>query len=265
MKGEDITGPFCVWAFATDCYGAVAVGNLSVDPVSLPPVAALALLSPPVTSRYPLYTTFQLANHSMDPESDPFTSTWKLEQPLGSMAQLLASGCQSDPTSTDVRCFQADVPGHYEVTLTVTTPADNQSSMDTMALDVNMDTLPCIDLLSCVPKLDGTPTLDPTKGQSFIVPNVIDDGDPTPYAQFNWFFTVNGALLPFEHNYSMLPIPPNQYHEGDTTKVRVEVYDRNRQAGIDALSRCGEMADMCAGDPERPTCYQRVTWTVNWL
>jgi hypothetical protein len=263
----DTGAPFCVWSFATDRYGAVGAKNRPFSPGNLPPIAKIRLVRPEVTSLYQLYTTFVLSSESTDPDQDPLTSSeWKFAvQPPGAMKQLLATGCPSDVTGTDVHCFQADVPGHYEVVLTVTT-ADGQSSSDVMTFDVNVDTFPCIDIPSCVPMLAGTPTLDPTMDQLFKVLKVIDDGDGSPSsAQFNWFYTVNGVLLSYEHNYSILPIPHDQYHEGDVSKIRVEVYDRNRQAVMDALSRCGEMADMCAGDPQRPTCYQRVTWTVNWL
>lgn len=269
VEGTETTGPFCVWAFATDRYGAVGMKNHDFVPGNLPPVAMMALLSPKAASLYPLYTTFELSNESKDPEADSFTSEWDFDRPPGSMAQLLATGCSMAASHNDVHCFKADVPGQYTVTLTVTTE-DNQSSTDTKTYTVNMDTLPCIAMPD--PRIDGTPPLDPTQAQSFTVAMVIDDGDPYPpppltsdVAHFNWFFTVKDALVSVEHDYPTLPIPTNQYHEGDVAKIRVEVHDRNRKAVDDAFFRCGDAADLCAGDPLRPTCYQRVTWTVNWL
>jgi hypothetical protein len=268
VDGTSTTGPFCVWAFATDRYGAVGVRNRFVDPGNSPPVAMLRLVHPTATSLYPLYSTFELANDSTDLEGDTITSTWTLTAPNGSTAQL-ADGCKSAAAGTDVHCFfQADLPGPYKVVLMADTPDDHQSSKDTITLTVDVDRLPCI--LMPEPPLDGTPALDPTADQAFTVMMVGDDGDPSPsstpnMALFNWFLIEDGVLLPVEHNYPTLPIPANQYHEGDVTKIRVEVHDRNRKAVDDVLFGCGDAEDKCAGDPQRPTCYQRVTWTVNWL
>lgn len=276
VKVENTTGPFCVWAFATDRYGAVGVLNRFVEPGNFPPVAMIALLTPAAATLYPLYTPFELSNTSTDPEMDPFTSEWSLDRPAGSTAQLIANGCTKAAAGNDVHCFTADVSGQYTVALKATTP-NAPPSRATMVLNVNKDTLPCIDMPD--PKIDGTAPLDPTQAQSFTVGRVIDDGDPFPspspttgMAHFNWYFTLKGdillkddVLVAVEHDYPTLPIPPDQYHEGDVAKIRVQVYDRNRQTVDDVLKACGEAADQCAGDPTRPTCYQRVTWTVNWL
>jgi hypothetical protein len=264
VDSADTNEPFCVWAFATDRYGAVGANNLPVNPGNVAPVAMIELLSPKVADLYPLYKTFELSDASTGPDNVTRTTEWTLlKSPTGSTAQLRATGCSMAAAGTDVHCFTADVPGPYTVSLKVT--ADGKSSTDTKTYVVNVDTLPCIDVLTCVPSLEGPPTLDPTQDQSFTVYHVEDDGDSTPLAQYIWFVTVDGALLPFEHNFSMLTIPPNQYQEGDVTKIRVEAYDRNRQKVKEALSICGDAADRCAGDPQRPNCFQRVTWTVNWL
>jgi hypothetical protein len=260
----DTGAPFCVWAFATDRYGAVGANNLPVTPGNAPPVATIELLSPMPTDLYQLYTTFELSDASTGPENVARMSEWTLlKSPTGSTAQLRATGCSMATAGTDVHCFTADVAGAYTVSLKVT--ADGKSSTDTRTYAVNVDTLPCIEVATCKPSLEGTPSLDPTQDQSFTVRHVDDDGDSSPRARYNWFFTVDGALRAFEHDFSVLSIPPNQYQEGDVTKVRVEVYDRNRQKVEEALSRCGDAADQCAGDPQRPNCLQRVTWTVNWL
>jgi hypothetical protein len=122
------TKSFCVWAKATDKYGAAAVDTYSEAPLNHPPEAAIKVLMPSVgplapasafvASTYPVHTTFMLSATTTDVDAaDVLTFEWKLEK--GGVPVPDASlGCAGSTDST-LACFTADEAGDYLVEVSV--------------------------------------------------------------------------------------------------------------------------------------------------
>ena len=262
-------GPLCVWAMATDRFGAMGVDVYGLVPSNNPPQPVLRVVSPDAANSYPAYTHFQLAaDQSIDADGDPLTYKMTLDQaPLGSTAVLQACG---DPiTSTDPRfqCLDVEVPGQYVVSLAVD---DGDGSRSTsLTLTVLPDQPPCITMTT---PMYGSTVLkdDPTAPNPIMVNMVTDDGDPYPNAAhplqtvtFTWFKGKNdsGSLLYVDNgSFSTLNLVPMDYKAGDVANVRLEVHDRNT-AAIDAILRgCGD-APSCPIAPGS-TCLVRVSWRI---
>lgn len=65
---------WCVWAIATDRYGAAGADNYPLVPSNNPPQAMLRVVSPDAATSYPAYTHFVLgADQSSDADNDPLT------------------------------------------------------------------------------------------------------------------------------------------------------------------------------------------------
>ncbi|HEY8923771.1 MAG TPA: hypothetical protein VIU64_05270, partial [Polyangia bacterium] len=234
--GEDVTveksmtsGRFCVWAFATDPYGAMSLDDRIVDPANQPPQAIIDVISPSAAEPFDLYSQVVLtSDNSMDPDSD-LTFSWALMgKPTDSMAFLTSAGCALPKSSTarDVWCFTADKPGQYDVALTATEASSdgntpNQTTTVPRVFNVKPDRLPCI--LSTMPMYgDHTiPVLgDPGGSMKFQVVTVDDDGDPYPTMtpndlSFTWALTgPDGHLQALENDIPSLTLGLGNYHIG---------------------------------------------------
>ncbi|HEY4186050.1 MAG TPA: hypothetical protein VGP07_13330 [Polyangia bacterium] len=264
-----LTGaPFCVWAFAKDRYGAEAANNLPVAPGNNPPVAIVSLTSPALGDSYPAYTRFQLSGlQSSDPDGDPLTYKWSFPDTQGTFIPCDVTSTTPDPDST--RCFRADLTAvTYTIGLIVSDSMLVDSPLTKFPLRVLADAPPCIAMSS--PSFSAAFTdADPTIVNTISVA-VHDDGDPFPNSampshvpHFSWFTGKQGAPLDYIDNTDTgtLMIPAN-YNLTDTLIVRLEVRDRNMAVG-DSLAGCDDSATFCAS-PAGSTCYQRVTWVINF-
>ena len=263
------TSSSCVWAFATDRYGAVGVDNYGLVPSNNPPVASLRVVMPDAATSYRAYTHFELAaDQSTDADGDPLTYLPMLDQaPLGSTATL--QSCPDASISGDPRfvCLDVVLPGQYVVSMTVSD--GNTTKIAYQTLTVLPDQPPCITMTT---PMYGTSLLkdDPTAPSPLVVNMVTDDGDPFPNpsnplqtVKFTWFKGKNdsGTLQYVDNgNFSMLYLVPTDYQPGDVANVRLEVHDRNTSA-IDAiLLGCGD-APTCPIAPGS-TCLVRVSWRI---
>ena len=269
------TGRFCVWAFATDPYGAMSVDNLIVDPANQPPQAIIDVIAPSMAEPYQLYSQVVMtSDNSSDPDDPVLTFNWALmSKPVGSSASLDSVGCVLPKSSTarDISCFSADQPGQYVVALTATEGASDgntptQSTTVTRIFNVNPDRLPCITMTKPMYGDGEIPVLGDPGDATFEVVMVDDDGDPFPTMtpndlSFSWFLTgPDGHLQTIENNFPSYSVGLSSYHIGDLVKVRLEVHDRNRETNDRALLDYGD-ADVCG---DRSGCFQRVTWKLLW-
>jgi hypothetical protein len=280
VSGKNTDGPFCVWVTATDSHGATKSDSKSTDPQDQPPTAAIKIVSPDpaaITTAgifYPLYSTVQLSPESMDPEGDSLMPPILAldHAPPGSAAHLVACG---PPNGSD-ECFVADVPGEYDVSLTVSDAFGKQGTAPPQKIIVLSDQAPCIGpsdpdfLMSPMVEVtlpsSANPTPDPLP--SFTIHSVADDGAPWPPgpkggATFRWYVSTNdGQQFQFFNNdYPTLPLASTGlYKTGDIVKVRVEVSDRNPMNDA-ALTGCNQKDDLCQSVPG---CFQRVTWSVDF-
>ena len=266
----DPADSFCVWASATDRHGAITMAvPYHATPVPEPPVAMIDIVRPVgATDPFPLYTDLEFSGaKSTHSVMDPLTFKWRLlpmGSPLGSQATL--KDCPPDDT-----CLSPDMPGSYEVELTVVSSIDpKKMSVATKAVRVAADQLPCLGITT--PGLDvATLAEDPAAEILFTVNSVVDDGDPYPVpdpkpplvgtTHFSWFIghgaapaRVNYIAL---HDFPSYTVPANDFSIGEEGRVRVEIHDRNPI--IDKiLLDCGD-EDLCAGSKG---CFQRMTWNI---
>jgi hypothetical protein len=271
VSAAETTAPFCLWAFATDRWGAQAPANLFVDPQNHPPLAQLDVEVPEAAGDYPLYQAFRLsAAASSDPENDELVRAWTFHHPALSTATK--STCPDD----DLRfCFAADVDGVYEVSVKVSEKANPSSSTTaTRSLVVRADQPPC--LVAASPSLTTLPlvhALDAGNGKTpqddvFKVERVDDDGDPFPAASdrpsllhFAWSVGPSDQALAFVDDDSpTLTIAGGAHRVGDEVRVRVEISDRKTDRSRLEFLSCGDSA-IC---PAANACFQRMTWTVSY-
>jgi hypothetical protein len=286
VPGEMTDGAFCVWVMATDSRDATAMDHKGTDPQDQAPTATIQIVAPDpaaITAAgvlYPLYSTVQLSPKSSDPEGDSLTPKLALDlAPPGSVAALVPCG----PANGADQCFVADVPGEYDVSLTVTDPSNKQGTAFKQII-VPRDQPPCIgptapDFLMS-PMVEVTlpsstkPMPDPTMPDplpSFTIHSVADDGAPWPPGPrggvtFRWYVSTDGQAFQFVNNdYPTLPLASTGlYKTGDVVKVRVEVSDRNPTNDA-VLAGCADNNDLCqSASVSVPACYQRVTWSVDF-
>ena len=282
---------YCVWAFATDRYGAVTATNLLVDPADNPPVATINLrvdpdrLVPPPGPNYPAYSTFQLSAQASDADQDPLTYTWNLDQlPNGSGVSFTpCSGNTTFDQDPTLRCFTADLPGLYQVSLAVSDGIQTVNPPP-LPLTVLPDAPPCIDVtqpmygvLNKKAVTSHGMAANPASNQpmdpaSIIVMSVYDDGDPLPVPegskgpQYFWYVSKNSDKLQYVDyvQYQQLYLAADNYTIGDVINVRLEVKDRNPDAVDKILASCGD-ADFCSAPmipAGRVDCYVRVSWKI---
>jgi hypothetical protein len=275
VPGEETDGPFCVWVKATDSHGAIQTDNKGIDPQDQPPTAAIQIVSPDPTASglsYPLYSTVELSPTSSDPEGDPLMPPLLVldHVPAGSAAMLMP--CR--PANGADQCFVADLPGEYDVSLTVADSFGKKGTAVPQKIIVLSDQPPCIGssdpdfLLSPMVEvtLPTNPMTDPLP--SFTIHSVADDGAPWPIpgpkgsTTFRWYVSTDGQQFQFVNNdYPTLPLDrAGLYKIGDNVKVRVEVSDRNLKNDA-ALAGCDDKDDTCQAVPG---CFQRATWSVDF-
>lgn len=268
VTGTLTSSSWCVWAFATDRYGAVGVDNTPLVPSNNPPQPVLRVVSPNQSNSYPAYTHFELAaDLSSDADGDTLVYKLTLDQaPLGSTASLL--GCDDATIKADPRfqCLDVLLPGQYVISLAVYDGTTTNTT--SLTLNVLTDQPPCIAMTM---PMYGTALLkdDPTAPSPITVNLVSDDGDPYPNTprpfqtvKFTWFKGKNDGALQYADNgsFSMLNLVATDYQPGDVANVRLEVHDRNT-AAIDAiLLGCGEQP-FCPVAPGS-TCFVRVSWRI---
>ena len=278
---KDLTNDtFCVWAFATDRYGAVGVKNDVFSAGDRPPVALID--AGPTMSHYRLYTTFKVdGSHSSDPDGDTIKRyTWDLQSPSGT--PLSFQDCDTgDPKTT--RCFQASQPGLYTVSLTVYAggaAADPgvMSAPAVVKFDVLGDTFPCLQAANhgLIPMT--TVELNPHASTNDFQITVFDDdgglfppANPAEHITYSWFMTPPGAppgspLVAQDTLLNTLTILKDQFTLADETVVRVEIHDRQVEAIDQHLRDCGDAPTCSTTDPiTNEVCYQRFSWTVKWI
>ena len=271
----DVTdaGHFCVWARVTDNLGASNVAMHSAFGPALPnrsPMAKLELLSPPAGPPYPLYSRFRVsATGSRDPDDDVLGYRFEWQQrPSSSAAALESCGLTKISAAMSDICFTADVAGTYGVVVTVSDGISAPSTAE-IAVLVAEDRPPCI--VATDPPF-GVPVVvrDPTVQQSFEVKVVSDDGDPFPpiagsgAAQFSWFYgPEEGKLIALDRNAPLMTLPADGFTSGSRVVIRVEVRDRKTSLLSEPFFSCGDKAPRCA-TPVGSTCFQRVSWTVEY-
>ena len=282
---EQTTSNFCLWAFATDPHGAKDANNNLFRP-SAPdngaPTAAITVTAPVPADIGRLYQKYRLVGSGSDPEDDPLLAPqWSFStNAVGSLASL--EPCDDAPNDDYVRCFTADLPGDYTVSLVVQSQSSFKTSPDksppaTKTLVIQPDAPPCIQMTT--PPRDITfVSYDPAVDHTFSVDMVDDDGDPYPPRDLNqnqmlrytWYFgktpdaqtVVSDAQLTVaDGNFRRFVVKAedNLFQEGDFGVVRVEIRDRRPEA-LDELVSCDK--NICSTSP---TCFQRVTWTILWL
>ena len=271
VDGTMTRTPFCVWAVARDRYGAAAAAVMRVDPMNQPPKAALNIISPAGPGPYIFLSQFRFSSSSNDADNDPLTLTWNLAlQPPGSTAKL--APCSDAPMMDSVRCLASDMPGAYEIDLTVSDGTDSVIARVTVV--VQEDKLPCI--VSTLPDYAaGHVVHDKSASEDvFSVLQVADDLDPWPAASsqlhFNWSVAAKGgALVSQGTDASTFHLAASAFQVGDTAEVRVDVADRNNAAEIQqTLAACGQ--DTCAVTEQQRAfggqsgCLLRVGWTVEF-
>ena len=232
--------------------------TLHVLPGQLP-AAALDLVSPLGSGPYPLGSTFQVSgtrSTGVDP-TVPLPYVWKLESPPTSLAAPADCDGNGD---LSVRCFVADVPGTYRVTLNVQNQT-GQSPPVSATYIVATDQPPCLD--QTTPDVATTVTTM----TSFMVSGVSDDLDPYPgTASLQWFVSeAGGPFVLREKDFPSFQLP-QVYSFGDVVRVRLEIGDRDTERGAKAFLACGD-ADVCTQPSliHPGACFQRVTWTVRIL
>jgi len=259
---------WCVWAMATDRYGAMDADVVGVIPANNPPQPILRVVTPDPASSYAAYTHFVLgADQSSDLDGDPLTYKLTLTQ-APSASKAVLQPCPEPIPAADPRfqCLDADVSGRYVVSLEISDATTTTTT--SLTLNVLPDRLPCIDTTT---PMYGMPSKDnPRSPRPVIVSMVDDDGEPYPNladplqtVKFTWFKGKNDSgNLSYVDNgsFSMLTLVPMDYQEGDVANIRLEIHDRNT-AAIDAiLLGCGN-ADFCPIAPGSP-CNVRVSWRI---
>jgi hypothetical protein len=284
VEGAQTKDPFCIWAVATDRYGASKATNYYAVPVNNPPAVAIDVLSPTQGPPYGFLSHFRLSASTSDAEMDTLTLDWKLVGwPAGSQATL--SSCPGNAGSTMAgteRCLDSDLKGDYTVQLKASDASDSTTASRT--LTVQEDKLPCIDVTTpdyaSGPNVHTLPAADDPEGPSrtddFAVLRVSDDLDPLPGSgdsqlHFDWSVAKNGGdFVPQGLDLSRLSLHESQYRIGDKVRVRVEIRDRNNGEDIkNVLIGCND-ADNCAVTTPnrafggRAGCLLRVGWTVEY-
>jgi hypothetical protein len=243
-----------------------ATSQIVVDPGKLDP--------PP--GPYPAYSTFEFTAVASDVDQDPLTYAWNLDQrPPGSPVDF--GPCPGHASFNDddtLRCFIADRPGTYVVSLDVSDGV-NVVHTTTPMLVVLGDTPPCIQETLPMFSLGATTLRAATSPGS--VPNpgpirvktVYDEGNPYPPVnnskppQFTWYTSVNDAPLRYVDNVDFFQVTLPDARLYDYVNVRLEVKDEANAALIDTVLASCLDADFCASPtipPGRADCWVRVTW-----
>ena len=249
----------------------VVAKTLHVRPAQ-PPVATIKVVSPVASTAvpqtgsvqsYPLGTSFEISAKDSTGGAAALKFTWDHDFTGAPGTGANFDRC-TDDQSDFLRCFTADAPGDYTVTVTVS-DGENVSVPVSITVHVLPDAMPCLDVTSA----SFPPNPYPARADevtTLTLDRVIDDLDPFPNeasfqntAKFDWF--VDGRLTSIgDLNYTKLDA--NTYSLGDAVKVRVQIRDRDTKRSEAAFFRCGD-ADTCSADSNG--CFQRWTWTVKFV
>jgi hypothetical protein len=260
---------FCVRLEAEDKHGAVAAAkDFEGTPQNRLPDADLMVEPQKGTAGYALFTDFRLrALPSVDADGDPVTFTWKGQKPGG--GEMTLDAC--DGTRPDERCFAADQPGSYTITVEASDGFSGGRGKPRMvSLPVLDDLPPSIEATS--PSKDtGVIVLPPLETHDFEVLRVSDDGNPFPAGPhgtttFHWF---TGATLDslrhwIGHDSPTFPVSAALFDDarsGSTIFVRVEARDPKREEpgelrALEDACRGREICELPAGT------VRWVTWRV---
>lgn len=272
----DFPGAFCVWVVVRDDDKAFAFDKLKTEVKHQPTVAVIDVIKPMPTEgdRYPLFSSLRLsAAKSMDPDKGPLTFTWLVTRTGGPVNHLR---CPESP-ETDI-CFDADQPGEIMVTLTAKN-ARGVEAVKERKLTIEPDAPPCIrlthpEVLSRLVR-DAMST-DPSD-LTFEVKAVDDDGDPFPpiagrpstltFTATWWREGEDSNDPPGRRPAILAQSPsvmfgPNYFRNGDRAFVRMQVNDRVTR---DFTACARDKVDNCALRKEDPTCFQWVTWKIDFL
>jgi hypothetical protein len=208
-----------------------------------------------------------------DPDDVPslVALSWSVVTPSPNANYTLSAATVVGSDATTVTYaseLDAQVTGGWTVAVTATDP-EGATTTQSFAVTINNDLPPCI--ASPSPVADPTQVYPLVDATLFEVPIVTDDLDVYPPSQsgdpdfgvatFHWSIEEPGgsAFAPLDVTGNGVPLDPSTYNSGDVIQLRVEAHDRvDRSAGFTA---CGDAAT-CTLDLSRPTCLQRITWTV---
>jgi hypothetical protein len=151
VQPQDTMSVFCVFAKATDRYGAWSFDAIQGNPQDHAPSAMLEVLSPGNGPSFPPGTMFVLSAETstdQDPgDLNALTFSWTLKSTPSPTSQLLP--CPDGPMNMARRCLTADAAGDYQVEVVVTDPAGQSSAVDkTLHVAPGQLGSPAIDLVS---------------------------------------------------------------------------------------------------------------------
>lgn len=261
----DDEAPLCVWASARDPHGAQAYASVMVTPKVPQPNAVITVVAPTTIAagKYRLMSRFRLsaATSQVGKSLQGSEYRWQITRPDGGAARV--EDC-SEPGSAPFTqaCFVAEVPGDYQVALTVGNAASSHRVTQTLTIDI--DQPPCIrrtdPMLMRLPLLAG-------ESRTFTINEVDDDVDPWTLgasppdsSRFTWSLGPQpgqlGRTTIQGHQFSVRREDLFNYNQ-DTLYLRVEYRDsRNAPACAPQLDRCET--------PPGSGCYQWITWVIEF-
>ena len=283
--------PVCLCAQVIDHFGATGQDCLKIQAENRDPTATITDTSGAASEDLrPLYSRIHLYAETSDPDGDPLQYLWQLQfagsDPDGKSTALAPCAGVAAADVDLHRCFTANVPGIYTVTLQVTDNAGGDATAN-FTIPVNVDTPPCIqrtdpDVRAQRIVLSRSTDLGAAyESRRFQVLNVADDSEPFPVSatgtqippKFYWFVYDPQSPSPtwvrstndspvFTLSQSMFPnaLP------GDTVRLRLEVRDSVVAATYTGWPCQGDpdiccAPNVCGGANE---CIRWTTWTVQF-
>lgn len=265
----DANTPYVIKALVSDGFEeSSATDTFFVSPGNSP-IARLVLKTPAEADSYPLGTTFHVSGEmSSDPDAIDMAKVEPIwpdpEQDLRPGSGVKLVECDEAKSKFD-RCFRADSPGTYQVSLKVT-DGTNVSTPAELFFKVDPESPPC--LLETVPPANKenpavAATIDPEKPtKAFEVVKVRDDLDPYPpsplgdQTTFRWLVDSGAGYRQMGGDRPSFFLPTDGYQYGQEVSVRLEIFDRVTRAQAQTCT-----SDFCETSS---TCQQRVTWKVKF-
>jgi hypothetical protein len=272
--------PFCVSVLVRDEFGAETAAEMQVTTINRPePLVSLSVAYPMAPPPYGLFTQVRVgANYNLGVVDESVGAEWKITGPDGKPAPRQPcpslTGQGAPAVSPQEACFNVDVAGSYLVELAVTD--EGKVIKGTQEIKVE-DTPPCI--RETEPHFATAPKFFELydRERVFRVIEVADDADPFPFGprgnegRLVWSIRRSDPglaaqpFLPVVGNFRELVLPARAFNPGDRIEVRLEYFDRFDLATKPrANPQCTDKDPLCQLQPESG-CYQRVTWTVNYL
>ena len=261
---------FCVAVLARDGYGVQAQAEVMVDPAD--GELAIVRAAPAGDGPVPVFSQVRLSAGAQGKflPTQVVQFQWKLTGPSG--AALTPVNCEGASPAGVAICLQVPDVGNYRAELTL---MDGAAARPARPLDFKVeDGPPCIRETS--PSFLESPRLVELYDveRVFRVLTVEDDGDPLPppghqsVSAFIWSIKraedtefrrlVNATSRDYV-------IRAREYRPGDKVDVRVEYRDRVGVGDDNARSLAGcNPAERTCGVQPGSTCYQRVSWTVEY-